>query len=357
MVRRLIVLLVLAALIGGAVYYYTHRPEGQLILTGIVTTDDVIVSSQVTGRLQELKVTEGDTVKKGDLLALIQPEQWQADMTFYEQAEKQANTQLTVAQADLRFQEAQTSAQIAQAQAALAAAVAQITQAQADVEGARLTFVHTEDAYKHNAESIATYDQARMGYESQKAHLDAVMKQKDTAQAAVDVAKANLEQVAARRATLAVNEHQIAAAGAQKDKARVLLGYAEIRAPADGTVDVRAARLGEVVSPSQPILTLINPDDLWIRADVQESYIDRIHLGDKLTVRLPSGVTMEGTVFYRGIDADYATQRDVSQTKRDIRTFQIRLRCDNSQRTLAVGMTAFVTLPAAEPAATTPSHQ
>ena len=63
-----------------------------------------------------------------------------------------------------------------------------------------------------------------------------------------------------------------------------------------------------------------------MRADVEETYIDRIRLGDKLTVRLPSGAEREGTVFYRGVDADYATQRDVSRTKRDIKTFEIRLR-------------------------------
>jgi len=82
-----------------------------------------------------------------------------------------------------------------------------------------------------------------------------------------------------------------------------------------------------------------------VRADVPETYIDRIRLGDKLTVTLPSGKVREGTVFYRSVDADYATQRDVSRTKRDIKTFEIRLRCDNHDRALAMGMTAYVTLP------------
>jgi len=100
-----------------------------------------------------------------------------------------------------------------------------------------------------------------------------------------------------------------------------------------------------VVNPGQAIVTLIDQDDLWVRADVEETYIDRIRLGDRLQVRLPSGATRQGTVFYRGVDADYATQRDVSRTKRDIRTFEIRLRCDNKDRALAVGMTAYVTLP------------
>jgi len=101
-------------------------------------------------------------------------------------------------------------------------------------------------------------------------------------------------------------------------------------------VDVRAARQGEVVNPGQGIVTLINPKNLWVRADVEESYIDSIHLGDKFTVRLPSGATREGVVFFRGVDADFATQRDVSRTKRDIKTFEIRLRCNNDDGGLAV---------------------
>ncbi len=138
--------------------------------------------------------------------------------------------------------------------------------------------------------------------------------------------------------------HQGSAVKAQETKAAVVLGYTDIHSPIDAIVDVRAALEGEVVNPGQAIATLIDPTNLWVRADVEESYIDRIHLGDKYTVRLPSGATREGVVFYRGVDADYATQRDVSRSKRDIKTFQIRLRCNNDDRALAVGMTAFVML-------------
>jgi multidrug resistance efflux pump len=115
-----------------------------------------------------------------------------------------------------------------------------------------------------------------------------------------------------------------------------------------GIVDVRAARAGEYVNAGQPVVTLINPDSLWVRADVEETYIDRVRLGDHLTVRLPSGQERQGTVFFRGVDADFATQRDVSRTKRDIKTFEIRLRVDNHDRALADGMTAYVIFPLAQ---------
>ena len=93
------------------------------------------------------------------------------------------------------------------------------------------------------------------------------------------------------------------------------------------------------------MLTLIDPDDLWVRADVEETYIDRVRLGDRVKVRLPSGDEREGKVVFRGVDAGFATQRDVSRTKRDIKTFEIRLRLDNADRRLATGMTAYVLLP------------
>ena len=73
--------------------------------------------------------------------------------------------------------------------------------------------------------------------------------------------------------------------------------------------------------------------------------VDRIRLGDQLKVRLPSGAERVGTVFYKAMDASFATQRDVSRTKRDIKTFEVRLRLDNSDRRLAVGMTTYIELP------------
>ncbi len=94
----------------------------------------------------------------------------------------------------------------------------------------------------------------------------------------------------------------------------------------DGIVDVRAGAEGEVVTAGQAVVTLIDPDDLWVRADIEETYIDRVKIGDTLTRAPALGRGAEGTVFYRGVDAGFATQRDVSRTKRDIKTFEIRLR-------------------------------
>jgi RND family efflux transporter MFP subunit len=257
-----------------------------IVLTGIVTTDEVIVSSQIQGRLERLMVDEGDIVTHGELLAQIQPEQWEADMAFYDSSQQQST--------------------------------ADLAQARADLENAQLNFERMKGLYSSRVESLQDYDQARTAYDSATARVESIQK-------------------------------QIEAAVAQKAKAKVYLDYTKIVAPVGGIVDTRAALQGEVVNPGQAIVTLVDPDDLWVRADVEETYIDGIHLGDKMRVKLPSGAMREGTVFYRGVDADYATQRDVSRTKRDIKTFEIRLRCDNRDRSLALGMTAYVTLPVQRP--------
>jgi HlyD family secretion protein len=341
--KRLIIIVVLIAVVIG-VYFVTKPSSKGLVLTGIVTTDDVIVSSEIQGRLDQLLVNQGDAVTNGQLLARIQPQELKAGMAFYANSERQSQAQVVQAKADLQYQEAQTTNQINEAMANLAAAQAQVTQANADLENARLTYKRLEDLYHRGVESAQAYDQARTTYDGAVAHVASLQKQVIASQSMVALAQSSEAQVAARRASVSAMEQQLAASGAQKDKAQVQLDYTEIRAPTNGIVDVRAALAGEVVNPGQAIVTLVNPDDLWVRVDVEEGYIDQIHLGDKMPVRLPSGERREGTVFFRGVDADYATQRDVSRTKRDIKTFEVRLRCDNRDRSLALGMTAYVTL-------------
>jgi HlyD family secretion protein len=279
--RRFAVLVAVVAIVIVLVVVL-NRPAHQIVLTGVVTTDTVIVSPQIAGRIEKLFVNQGDTVTNGQLIARIEPELWRADAAFYASSEQASGYDLA--------------------------------QAEADLENARLNFERIQGLYSNNVESVQSFDAARTTYDSARARVDAAKK-------------------------------QIQAAAAQSQKAKVYLDYTKVDAPTNGIVDVRAALEGEVVTAGQAIVTLINPDDLWVSANLEETYIDRIHLGDQLQVRLPSGATRMGTVYFRGVEADYATQRDVSRTKRDIKTFEIRLHCDNSDRALAVGMTAYVTVP------------
>jgi HlyD family secretion protein len=343
--RILLPILVVVILCGGVAYYKAVTQPRPIILTGIVTSNEVIASSQIQGQLAQVLVKEGDTVRPGQLLAVIEPQELRADESYYLHSQRGTAAQVSEAEAALRFQEAQTRNQIEQAEAALAAAQAQESEAKADLELGRLNYQRTKGLYAQKIVSEQSLDQARATFEAQTAHVESLRKQVDAQRAAVALARSNEDQIAVRRNQLLAVQRQLAAAGAQRSKAQVRLAYTEIRAPIPGVIAVLAARQGEVVNVGQPIVSIINPDDLWVRADVEETYIDRVRLGDRITVRLPSGAERVGTVFYRGVDADYATQRDVSRTKRDIKTFELRLRVDNTDRRLWPGMTAYATLP------------
>jgi HlyD family secretion protein len=344
MKRRLpVVVLILAA--AAAAYWYTHRQPDALVLTGIVTTQEVVVSPQIAGRIERLLVNEGDFVKKDQLIAVLAPDELREERAFYSATEEGVGSQVQESEAGVRLQEQQTRDQIAQAEANLAAAQAQRSAEEAEIENARISLDRAQRMARDGIGTTEQLDQAKTTFEVAKSRIAALDKQIDAQRATVALARTSAEQIAIRRSQLSGNIRQHQAAAAQRAKADVRLAYTEIHAPIDGMVDVRAARQGEVVSPGQPVVTLANPDDFWVRADVEETYIDRVKVGNRLTVRLPSGEERQGIVFYRGADAAFATQRDVSRTKRDIKTFEFRIRLDNADRKLALGMTAYVLLP------------
>jgi len=342
--KRAIPLLVLLAVVGGA-YWYTSRPATSLVLTGIVTTNHIVVSPQITGRLAKLLVAEGDAVKADQLLAVLSPDELQQERAFYSYSAEGVGSQVQESEAALRLQERMSSDQIAQAEANLEATRSQEAALQAEFNNNKIAYERAQRMMKDAIGTQERLDEAQTAYEVSKSKLASLAKEVEAQRAAVALARSTAEQVTVRRNQLQTNQKQQAAAAAQRAKADVRLAYTEIHAPIGGVVDVRAALAGEVVTPGQPIVTIINQDDLWVRVDVEETYVDRVRVGDTLTVRLPSGEERQGKVFYRGVDAGYATQRDVSRTKRDIKTFELRLRVDNADRRLAVGMTAYVILP------------
>jgi HlyD family secretion protein len=151
-----------------------------------------------------------------------------------------------------------------------------------------------------------------------------------------------------RSAEIATTLAQLAQARATAAQTETQLGYTKVSSPIDGIVSVRVAKEGEVIAQSSPIVVIVDVGHLWVRADVEESYIDSVRFGQTLRVRLPSGAILQGQVFFKGVENDFATQRDVSRTKRDVKTFAIKVSVPNPERRLFTGMTATVLLPPKE---------
>lgn len=313
-----------------------------LVLSGIVTTGDVVVSPQVGGQVGKLLVEEGDSVAKGQLLAVITPAELAADQAYYAHSAEGNKGDVRQSEAALRYEERQASERVKEAQANLAASIARQSEALATRDEAKRTFDRVTALARDGVTTGQEVDAARTSSAVAQARYEAAQKSVDAQRATLALAQSATDQVLMQREALGAARQRQAAGAAQATKATVRLAYTELRAPVAGYVDVRAVRQGEFVNAGQPVITLINPDDLWVRADIEESYIDQVKIGDTLTVRLPSGQERKGTVYYRGVDAAFATARDVSRSKRDVRTFEIRLRVDNKDRRLAVGMTAQV---------------
>lgn len=330
------------------VYILTTPNTSQIQLTGIVTGTDEMVSPLVAGRLEKLLVDEGSEVKKGELIAEIDPSELKAAR---DAAADNINTlQARVQQSDrtLAMNDEQTAAAVAQATAAVTAAKAQLEQAQAELALNQVTYKRDEGLFQAGVIAEQDRDTAEDNWKASQANVSALQDQVKVAEAQLATAQANRMQLQVQEADIAASRAQLAQSVAQKDEAQVQLGYTEVYSPINGVVSVRVARQGEVVQNGGPIVTVVDIDHLWVDAYVPENLIDSIQFGEKLNVKLPSGNVIEGTVFFKGVQMDYATERDVSRTKRDVKTFEIKVAIPNPDHRLFVGMTAYVLLPQAQ---------
>jgi multidrug resistance efflux pump len=134
-------------------------------------------------------------------------------------------------------------------------------------------------------------------------------------------------------------------ARALAEQAKVQLGYSQVFAPVTGKVNVRAARQGEVIAAGATIVTIMDLTQTWVYVPLPETQSDAVQLGDSLRVVMPSGATITGKVINKSAQADFATQRDVSSRKRDIKTIQLKLLIDNPDERYVPGMTAEVYIP------------
>lgn len=327
------------------VYLLTTPSTRELQFTGIIMGNDYIVSPLVSGRLEHLYVDEGSSVQAGELVAEIDPSDLQAALdsaaaniaTFRARVQQSTETHV--------MDEQQTAAALQQAEAAASATHAQLEQARTALALDEVTYERDEGLYQRKVLSAQERDNAEQAYRGAQANVKALEDEARSAEAQVAVAKANRRQVQVQQAETAATSAQVLQAVAQKDQAQTQLDYTKIYAPANGIVSVRVARQGETVQAGGPIVTILDIDHLWVQADVEETYIAQIGFGQKLQVRLPSGNEITGTVFYKGVEGDFATQRDVSRTKRDIKTFEIKVSIPNVERRLFEGMTAYVLLP------------
>jgi multidrug resistance efflux pump len=342
------VFLILGLLTVGSFIWYlttTHR-SSDLELIGTVDANEVLASAKIPGRIQTLKVDEGEEVKAGDLIAVIESEDLQAARAAAEATAAGQKSKLSETVETEHQDRGETGSATRAAEAQVQAAKASLAQAQANYEHQKADTSRTVALTQQGIMSEQAKDDAVTSLEADKAAVDTAQQNVVVAEASLRQARAHelLTNVAAR--TVDETREQVANAKALAEQAKVEVGYSQVFAPVSGRVNVRAARQGEVVAAGAPIVTIMDLTETWVYAPLPETQADAVQLGDVLRVVMPSGATVQGKVISKASEADFATQRDINGgPKRDIATVQIKLLIDNPGERFVPGMTADVYIP------------
>jgi HlyD family secretion protein len=342
--RKFFIMLGVLFVIALGVYIFTTPRGNAYPLIGVVDGNDVIVSPQITDRMIKLNVDEGSIVTKGELIAELDPAALQAQVAAQDAAINSLRAQVVQAQANLSLTDSQTAAALKVADANYTASQAQLEQAKATNELNDINMKREVSLYSSGVVAAQDRDSAVATFKASDANVRSLVDTVKSQQAALAVAEANRKQVDVLRSQIVSTQAQLKQAIAMRDQDETQLGYTKIYAPISGIVSVRVAKQGEVVQEGNPIVVLLDMDNLWVRADVPETYIDSIQFGQKMPIKLPSGQIVQGNVFFKGVEGDFATQRDVSRTKRDIQTFAIKVSLPNPEHRFFTGMTAIVLL-------------
>jgi multidrug resistance efflux pump len=340
--NRFFILLGIIFVIAAVYYFFSVDHSKDLVLIGTVDSNQVIVSAQVGGRIQKLLVDEGTPVKAGDLIAVLDPSELQTQEAAAAANIASLKHKVSEMQHTEESTSGSTSSDVANARARLSSAQAQLQQAKATLDRTASDSRRTIELAKAGVASEQERVQAETNLQAAQATAQAQQELVKAVEADLNSALARTHQANAARSTVQATRADLQSAVAQKNQAAVRLGYTNVYAPVSGTVSVRAARQGEVVNIGAPIVTIVDLTDTWARAAIPETYADHIGYGDVLRVRMPGGTITSGKVFFKGVEGDFATQRDVSRRKRDIRTIVLKIRLDNPKGAFVPGMTAEV---------------
>jgi multidrug resistance efflux pump len=261
-----VVIMLLAVLIARGLWkHYMYSPWTR---DGRVRAYVVRVAPDVAGLVTQVNVVDNQTVKKGDVLFVI-------DRARYQDTYDQAKANLAAAQANLRA----AGANIDAANATIAQSKSNFTMyaAQSKRRQDLKDVVSSED----RTNAVAATDAARAG-------LNKAQAGQEQAQAAQQQALAAVKQAEVELATAQLN-----------------LDRTEVRATVDGYVTNLLVRVGDYASVGAPRLALIDSDSYWIDGYFEETKLPHVHVGDPVDIRMMSGgVMLRGTVdsIARGIN-------------------------------------------------------
>jgi membrane fusion protein YbhG len=286
-------------------------------VTGTVEATQVDVSVKITGRIVERLVKEGDRVRRGQVLVRLDDSELAADVTRLDAA-------LRAAQATLRdLQKGARPQEIEDARAAVSSTEA--TRSMTERELSR-----NEQLFRQNLIAAQDVDRTRQAYEVARAQERSARER-----LGLLLEGSRPDQVDAARWQVTQAESALAQAQSRLREARVV-------SPIDGVVLRKNLEAGETANPGVPILTLINPKDVWLRAYVPETEVGRLKLGDAAALRVdafPNRV-FTGRLIEIGSEAEFTPRNVQTKKERVTQVFRIKIQIDNPEGILKPGLPA-----------------
>jgi HlyD family secretion protein len=320
--RLILIVAILAIAAIAATRFYPQwfgkrTPQNVLKLSGNIEAHESLVSFKVTGRIIDLPVDEGISVKAGGLLARLDSADYRQQVDIDEAAKLVRSRQLALGLAGSRTQDIEAARQ-------------SIIDAQADLAQRKKDYARYEALYKKDEIAQQTRDNA----------ATAVTRAETTLQRAKEIYSELVEGT--RKEQLAVDRSMVRQAQQQLDLARIRLGYTVLRAPFSGVILVREAELGEVVSPGTPIVTLANLDNIWLRVYIPETQLGKIHWGQPVDIRTDSypNKVYHGRIAVISSQAEFTPKSVQTQQERVTLVYEVRVDVENPNQELKPGMPA-----------------
>ncbi len=325
-VIAVLLLMAIAAAVLGTRWWNENHDRGVVRASGMIEMDETDVASLVGGRIVRLTVQEGDTVRTGDTLAVLDQGTVTAALLQQQAELGRAAAQSQEVTAGPRAQE------IALARANLDAATAQRVLAEREADRSRKLF---------DAHVISQAD------------LDRVTSDRDAASAKERAARESLRllELGRRREEIAAAKAATASMHAAVEAARSRNAELVLTSPMDGVVLLKNFTLGELVQANQPVVTLGDPEKLWIRVYVAAPRITEVKLGAPVEVRLGKGAksTYHGRVIEVASQAEFTPRAALTEEERADLVFGVKIRLDPTRGVLKAGLPADAYIGAARP--------
>lgn len=282
---------------------------GALEASGTVEATEAQLGFQTPGRIEVVRVHEGDRVRAGDTLAAL-------DRAELDARRAQAAAQLSAARSLLaELESGARSEERAQAREALRAASERLGDARRDLDRVRRLF-------EAGALSQEAYDKARLGFEVAQAQHDQAQQASQLVETGPRRERIDAQRAAVQQAEAAVRQVEAA------------LSNAVIRAPMGGVVTVRDREPGETVGAGAPVLTVMNLDERWVRIYIREDRIGAVRLGQRADISADTypGKTYGGSVSFIASVAEF-TPRNVQTTEERVKlvyAVKVRITADST---------------------------